>query len=52
MTITSVTISSLSLTNDKKNEGGHDNKDNLDAAKAKMVLAKLKTRLISILNFV
>ena len=29
-----------------------DNKDNLDAARAKMVLAKLKTRLTSILNFV
>ncbi len=29
-----------------------DNKDNLDTAKAKMVLAKLKTRLTSILNFV
>ena len=27
-------------------------KDNLDAARAKMVLAKLKTRLTSILNFV
>ena len=29
-----------------------DNKDNLDAARAKMVLAKVKTRLTSILNFV
>ena len=29
-----------------------DNKENLDAARAKMVLAKLKTRLTSILNFV
>ena len=29
-----------------------DNKDNLDTARAKMVLAKLKTRLTSILNFV
>ena len=29
-----------------------DNKDNLDAARVKMVLAKLKTRLTSILNFV
>lgn len=29
-----------------------DNKDNFDAARAKMVLAKLKTRLTSILNFV
>ena len=29
-----------------------DNKDNLDAARAKMILAKLKTRLTSILNFV
>ena len=29
-----------------------DNKDNLDTAKAKMVLAKVKTRLTSILNFV
>ena len=29
-----------------------DNKDNLDAARAKMVLTKLKTRLTSILNFV
>ena len=29
-----------------------DNKDTLDAARAKMVLAKLKTRLTSILNFV
>ena len=29
-----------------------DNKDNLDAARAKMVLAKLKTKLTSILNFV
>ena len=30
----------------------HDNKDNLDTARAKMVLAKVKTRLTSILNFV
>ena len=29
-----------------------DNKDNLDTARAKMVLAKVKTRLTSILNFV
>ena len=29
-----------------------DNKDNLDTARAKMVLAKIKTRLTSILNFV
>jgi len=29
-----------------------DNKDNLDTARAKMILAKLKTRLTSILNFV
>ncbi len=29
-----------------------DNKDNLDTAKAKMVLAKVKTRLTSILNFI
>ena len=29
-----------------------DNKDNLETARAKMVLAKLKTRLTSILNFV
>ena len=29
-----------------------DNKDNLDTARAKMVLAKVKTRLASILNFV
>lgn len=29
-----------------------DDKDNLDTARAKMVLAKLKTRLTSILNFV
>ena len=29
-----------------------DNKDNLDTAKAKMILAKVKTRLTSILNFV
>ena len=29
-----------------------DNKDNLDTARAKMVLAQVKTRLTSILNFV
>ena len=29
-----------------------DNKDNLDTARAKMVLAEVKTRLTSILNFV
>ena len=29
-----------------------DNKDNLDTARAKIVLAKVKTRLTSILNFV
>ena len=29
-----------------------DNKDNLDTARAKMVLVKVKTRLTSILNFV
>ena len=29
-----------------------DNKENLDAVRVKMVLAKLKTRLTSILNFV
>ena len=29
-----------------------DNKDNLDTARAKMVLAKVKTRLTSLLNFV
>ena len=29
-----------------------DNKDNLDTVRAKMVLAKVKTRLTSILNFV
>ena len=29
-----------------------DNKDNLDTARAKMVLAKVKTRLTSILNFI
>ena len=29
-----------------------DNKDNLDTARVKMVLAKVKTRLTSILNFV
>ena len=29
-----------------------DNKDNLDTARAKMVLAKVKTKLTSILNFV
>ncbi len=29
-----------------------DNKDNLDTARAKMVLAKLKNRLTSILKFV
>ena len=29
-----------------------DNKDNLDTARAKMVLTKVKTRLTSILNFV